>query len=361
VRNKVSNKMEVGTMRIPFVTSNSGLTAYVGGEAKMVAKDHIKYELILSSLLNDVLDEDSFNLMYDAASAIFQFSDGKVKVGGDRLFYDGVEMHNALVTRTIDLIKKNQSIQSLVNFMNNLVDNPSFRAVTELFDFLDACSLPITPSGCFLAYKKVNGEYKSIHANPDGTYLDNSIGKVVEMRRNLVDENSEQTCSSGLHCCSFDYLKNYGDSSWDKVVIVQVNPRDVVAVPKDYGNQKMRVCKYVVVGEIPNDQVTQLKDKYSTSDYSDEDYDEDEDYDCNPCECDDPCDWVPPVPKNIPPKTLPAPVSTGNWICSDGGFEDKYGSWTTMEYYGVTKNQAKAAFAKEFDIDYIDVRVRKIR
>ena len=93
----------------------------------------------------------------------------------------------------------------------------------------------------------------------------------------------------------------------------------------------------------------------------DEDYDEDEDYDCNPCECDDPCDWVPPVPKNIPPKTLPAPVSTGNWICSDGGFEDKYGSWTTMEYYGVTKNQAKAAFAKEFDIDYIDVRVRKIR
>ncbi|KKL79101.1 hypothetical protein LCGC14_2018170, partial [marine sediment metagenome] len=35
-----------------------------------------------------------------------------------------------------------------------------------------------------------------------------------------------------------------------RTVIVEINPRDVVAIPVDYGNAKGRCCRYTVVGEI---------------------------------------------------------------------------------------------------------------
>jgi Ran GTPase-activating protein (RanGAP) involved in mRNA processing and transport len=34
---------------------------------------------------------------------------------------------------------------------------------------------------------------------------------------------------------------------------VKVNPRDVVAVPVDYNNAKMRVCEYVVLSVVTNE------------------------------------------------------------------------------------------------------------
>jgi hypothetical protein len=33
-------------------------------------------------------------------------------------------------------------------------------------------------------------------------------------------------------------------------MIVAVDPKDVVAVPTDYDNAKMRVCRYTIVGEV---------------------------------------------------------------------------------------------------------------
>ena len=65
-----------------------------------------------------------------------------------------------------------------------------------------------------------------------------------------MDEDSTRTCSFGLHVCSYDYLPNFGTGGGDRVVICEVNPRDVVAIPQDYNNTKMRVCKYKVIAEV---------------------------------------------------------------------------------------------------------------
>ena len=73
------------------------------------------------------------------------------------------------------------------------------------------------------------------------------------MPRNEVEDNPEKTCSAGLHVCSYDYLDNYSSSECDldRVVICEVDPQDVVSIPSDYNNAKMRVCKYKVIDEIP--------------------------------------------------------------------------------------------------------------
>jgi len=123
------------------------------------------------------------------------------------------------------------------------MQNPSKRAVTELYGFLEKNNLPITSDGHFLAYKKVKQDYTDCYT---GT-MDNSVGKVVEMERNRVDDDQNNTCSTGLHFCSRDYLNHFGG---ERIVIVKINPRDVVSIPTDYNNAKGRACRYEVIDEI---------------------------------------------------------------------------------------------------------------
>jgi hypothetical protein len=69
------------------------------------------------------------------------------------------------------------------------------------------------------------------------------IGNSVEMPRSDCDPDRNQTCSTGLHVCHYSYLANNGTTH----LVVEINPRDVVAVPTDYNGAKMRVCRFRVL------------------------------------------------------------------------------------------------------------------
>ena len=159
-------------------------------------------------------------------------------------------MHGAIVDRMVTMLQAGFPVEPLVNFMENMMQNPSYRAVNELYGFLEKNRLPITGDGHFLAYKKVRADFKDCHS---GT-MDNSVGQIVEMERNQVNDDKNQTCSAGLHFCSESYLKHFGG---ERTVIVKINPRDVVSIPTDYDNAKGRACRYEVIGEVgvmPNDE-----------------------------------------------------------------------------------------------------------
>ena len=145
----------------------------------------------------------------------------------------------------IAMLEEGFDIEPMVNFMENLMRNPSKRSVDELYGFLEKNNLPITPDGCFLAYKKVRNDFKDIHS---GT-MDNSPGTVVEMERNKVDDDKDRTCSTGLHFCGMSYLNHFGGSD-SRTVIVKIDPSDVVSIPSDYNGAKGRACRYTVIGEL---------------------------------------------------------------------------------------------------------------
>ena len=65
------------------------------------------------------------------------------------------------------------------------------------------------------------------------------------MDRKDVNDDPNQTCSAGLHVCSQAYGM-YGS----RLLLVSVNPADVVSVPIEYKNAKMRVCKYYVKEDV---------------------------------------------------------------------------------------------------------------
>lgn len=238
-------------MQIPYIFNGNGtISLMIDGSMKPVDSSHRNYEAIKTALkakewdiipgLVNIVDKVQASLESSGVSAI-TIENGVVK-------YNGVTLHNVLTDRMVQMSYDGFDIGHLAKFLENLMENPSYRAVNELYGFLEAGSIPITENGTFLAYKKVRENYMDIHS---GTF-DNSIGVVCKMPRNMVDEDSSRTCSTGLHVCSYDYLDSFGSCNNDRVVICEVNPRDVVAIPQDYNNTKMRCCEYKVIGEVEN-------------------------------------------------------------------------------------------------------------
>jgi hypothetical protein len=174
--------------------------------------------------------------------------------------------------------------------------NPSNRAINETYRFLENYGLPITDDGCFLAYKAVRNNYTDIYS---GKY-DNSIGKSPEMPRGQVDDDYDRDCSKGLHVGALDYVVQYGHftkgaalpTDGNRLLIVKVNPQDVVSVPKYESHPKVRVCRYEVVSEI-TDVVKELeKVVYTSSGQAFEsDYTDDGDYEDCDDDGDDDYDW----------------------------------------------------------------------
>ena len=160
-----------------------------------------------------------------------------------------------------------------------------------------------------MAYKGVQGDYYSktagsiivIKGKVVNGKIYNGIGEEIEVERNGVCDDRNQACSSGLHAGSVTYATNFGRGG--HVVIVEINPIDVVSVPDDCSCQKLRACRYKVVGEyeVPLDH--NYNNSYSNEDWNDNDGDDDgdtfeeaccgddgdEDYDESPeqCQCPD--------------------------------------------------------------------------
>jgi len=188
----------------------------------------------------------------DLPGAILKHSYGKVKVHSGAIYYDGQEIHGTLVKRILQFVQGGFPYEPYVRFLANLYKNPSEDARNELYDFLENGEMPITDDGCFLAYKMLREDMTSYNKSPDGTHLKHAIGKIVKMDPNEVDPSRIRLCSNGLHFCSYSYLPYYGGiiNNKTKVVVVKVNPMDVVAIPQDLNKSKGRAWRYLPVSVV---------------------------------------------------------------------------------------------------------------
>jgi hypothetical protein len=222
-------------------------TVVVSFDGKII-KNEIKSKVgqkIIELIKEDKLDE--IKKICNISQVILENSNKKFYVHDGTVYSYGEKVHPVIADKIIQFIDNDLPFDNLINFWNNLKENPSDVSQDDLYRFLEYNEFPLTPDGYFIAYKRVRHDFKDIHSGK----FDNSIGKIVEMPREEVDDNNQQTCSTGLHIASYNYAKyEYVSSSNDIIVEVKVNPRDVVAVPHDYDNAKCRCCKYKVIGVI---------------------------------------------------------------------------------------------------------------
>lgn len=260
-------------MSVPFMWVDGNLTLILKNKAHQVLPDHINYRLIMDSLQS--ASEDELLELVDIETAVSTFSEGAVEIKNGKVFYGGDEVHGAISKRILEFMSKGLPFQPLVNFLNNLMENPSMQSQTELYDFLEHQYLPITEDGFFLAYKAVRSDYMDKYAGK----FRNQVGDVCEMKRAKVDDNRGVGCSQGLHAGALNYVAGYGSvDAGDKIVIVKINPKDVVSVPNDCNCEKLRTCRYEVVGEYQGELLKPLyKSEFSEDEYYDEEenlYDE---------------------------------------------------------------------------------------
>lgn len=228
--------------KLSFLFQGKNIVVAIGGVPHTINETHVNYQAVKDALR--ARDWDLVAEIVEPRKALKKFSDGRVAIlDDDTVLFDGKPFNNALASRLVAMFNEQMPIEPMVRFVENLSDNPSKSSIDELYLFLESNSLPITSDGHFLAYKKVRSDYKDCYT---GT-IDNSIGKVVEMPRDKVDSNRDQTCSTGLHFCAYGYLSAFGG---DRIMVLKINPRDVVSIPSDYSNQKGRACRYEVVDEI---------------------------------------------------------------------------------------------------------------
>tara|TARA_R110002074_G_scaffold385451_1_gene566705 strand:- start:1570 stop:2442 length:873 start_codon:yes stop_codon:yes gene_type:complete len=254
-------------MSVPFMWVDGNLTVILKNKAHQVIPDHTNYKLILEAL--PTATEDELLELVDIEKAVANFSDGQVSIVNGKVMFEGEEVHGSISKRIVEFMSKGLPFQPLVKFLENLMDNPSMQSQQELYDFLEHENLPITEDGCFLAYKAVSKDFKDKWR---GTF-DNSVGQVCEMRRAKVDDNRSQGCSAGLHAGALNYVANYGSvDAGDNIVIVKINPEDVVSVPSDCNCEKLRTCKYEVVGLYQGELPKPLyKAEFEADSYVDED------------------------------------------------------------------------------------------
>lgn len=228
-------------MSYPYLIQGNNVVVVIGNVSHTISKTHITYPQVVAAI--KAQDWDLVKDIIEPKKVVLSYGKGNVSIEGEQLFWKGKELNNGLAVRIIQMLQEGFPIEPMVLFMENLMSNPSKRSVNELYGFLEKSNLPITPDGHFLAYKKVRADYKDCHS---GT-MDNSVGKVLEMERNEVDDDKDRTCSSGLHFCSISYLSQFGG---ERTVILKINPRDVVSIPSDYNDAKGRTCRYEVIGEL---------------------------------------------------------------------------------------------------------------
>lgn len=75
------------------------------------------------------------------------------------------------------------------------------------------------------------------------------------MNRDDVVLDPNRHCAAGLHVASYDYARSF--SGCPRLMLVAVDPSDVVSVPTDCECAKIRVCRYTVLQDI-----TELAAKY---------------------------------------------------------------------------------------------------
>lgn len=271
------------------ITDQNVVVSY-DGETHIVKRSDALADRLIKAIKENRINE--IPSLVSTAKRIETFSKGAFRVENGRVMVNGVAAPQVLSDKIVRFSNDGLPFQPLLKFAEKLSQNPSFRAVNELFQFLEKNDHPITETGNFIAYKRVKWNFRDIHS---GTF-DNSVGNTLEVPRNSVDEDSSRTCSHGLHVANWNYahtqFASY-DANTDVMLEVEVNPADVVAIPTDYFQSKMRVCRYKVLGVVttpfdPSESLRVVDPSYSPpSDFSCVSCD---DEGCEDCKEEDICD-----------------------------------------------------------------------
>lgn len=273
--NSLKKKPQLPSIHFIHV-ENSSLTAFINNRPHHITASHQHFALILDKLTTG---------NYDGLEALVASPEARVNAlveaaGGDRdlyiengeAFYKGRPLNNELGRMLVSQLENDYSIPGFVKFASKVCQNPTLNSVDALYLFLRDAQMPICEDGDFLAYKKVAFDYKDL----DCGVFSSEPGSVV-------------SGGVGHSFCSYSFLPSYQRlSNGSRVVIVKINPADVVSIPAHHSSDKGFTHRYESIAELPEWRDTpagsgEVPGAYVPADYG---YDDGtEDNWCDECDC----------------------------------------------------------------------------
>ena len=223
------------------------ITLPSNSEVLKIPRSHMNFDRILEAFYAG--DEDEVNALQDPTTTITNYYGDQIsiKTESGEVLFEGEPVPSALAFRVVECVRNGANPQNLLNFFTLLRQNTSMRNIEDLYAFCEKHMFAITGDGHLLLYKKVNADYTDCYTGK----FDNTPGQTVTMPRNKVDDDPNNTCSKGLHVCGKEYLQHFGGA---RIVLVKVNPKDIVSIPRDYNHAKMRTCCYQVLKDVTGEQ-----------------------------------------------------------------------------------------------------------
>lgn len=279
-----------------------GATIFIKGQPHTVGSDNENWALIVEHLIKGKDDDDALLALVNPAQSVSEELlrlTERVSYKNGILYFDGDVLDNALAKHIISIIQTGadqKDYLSFALFLENLAQNPSKKSRKHLYAFIETHGMTISEDGMLIAYKgtKKDGssintgygivdgvEYGKIDGNGrllESAALPNQVGSVVEIPRSLVNDDRSVGCSTGLHAGSYEYARGFAQGL---LLTVKVNPRDVVSVPEDCANAKIRTARYTVLEVNEGGKIDTLTYDTSTDpddDESDDDEEEDDFY-----------------------------------------------------------------------------------
>lgn len=211
-----------------------------------------------------------FDVKDGVLSRFYQISDRYAWDGGE-ITFDGDPVHSTftdLLSRALET-GDSRAYTAIARFGEKLATNPDDDSRAQAYDWLASHQFQITDDGDVVGYKgvyidgdgftstatsRVRGKPSAFVnglAIPELSKVPQNLGDVISMPRSEVVHNPHMTCERGLHISTRSYAEGFGH----KVLVVFVNPRDIVSVPHGAGGEKVRCCRYRV-SHVASDDLT---------------------------------------------------------------------------------------------------------
>lgn len=235
---------------------------YDDGDPVTVPGTHPRFQEILELLRSGEAEDEKVkelvNIMHAAGKKLSAITD-RISVAPYGVFFDGDILRSELAEIIGDMLDEGRGddLAAVAKFLENAAANQSMSAIDDMYRWITNRDMVLTSEGTFLAYKGVMSQNGNIVSITRGTALvdgeeftgniPNPVGAVITMPRSAVTADSAVGCGPGLHAGTYSYARGF---SRGPMLLVEINPRDVVSVPSDCSFQKLRVSRYKVLEHI---------------------------------------------------------------------------------------------------------------
>lgn len=225
-----------------IISTDGTINAFINGQAYTLSPGGYYYPAALAAA-----KERNYEKLVEAIDldkAVKSKSNGKVTFEDGVLRYNGSKIDNKLSERVVRMASEGETIKPIMLFIELCYLNPNKAVIDRLYDFMLCNSIMLGDNGYIVGYKGVRQTGYDWYSN---TVL-YEVGKESRIPRSECDEDSRNTCSSGLHLGNLDFARGWVRDG--KLILCQINPENVTAIPEESGFPKLRCCAMDVLQDV---------------------------------------------------------------------------------------------------------------